>query len=106
MIVLDTNVVSEAMKAQPTPAVREWLDAQVAETLYLSSITLAEMLFGIGTLPVGRRKDAMTKTLDGLLDLFADRVLAFDAEAARRYAELAVAARAAGKGFSLAACRA
>ena len=88
MIVLDTNVVSEAMKAQPTPAVREWLDAQVAETLYLSSITLAEMLFGIGTLPVGRRKDAMTKTLD--------------AEAARRYAELAVAARAAGKGFSLA----
>ena len=102
MIVLDTNVVSEAMKAQPTPAVREWLDAQVAETLYLSSITLAEMLFGIGTLPVGRRKDAMTKTLDGLLDLFADRVLAFDADAVRRYAELAVAARAAGKGFSLA----
>ena len=102
MIVLDTNVVSEAMQAQPTPAVRAWLDAQVAETLYLSSITLAEMLFGIGTLPVGRRKDAMTKTLDGLLDLFADRVLAFDAEAAWRYAELAVAARAAGKGFSLA----
>ena len=102
MIVLDTNVVSEAMQAQPTPAVRAWLDAQVAETLYLSSITLAEMLFGIGTLPVGRRKDAMTKTLDGLLDLFADRVLAFDADAVRSYAELAVAARAAGKGFSLA----
>ena len=100
MIVLDTNVVSEAMKAQPTPAVREWLDAQVAETLYLSSITLAEMLFGIGTLPVGRRKDALTQTLDGLLDLFADRVLAFDADAARSYAELAVDARAAGKGFS------
>ena len=102
MIVLDTNVVSEAMKAQPTPAVRAWLDAQVAETLYLSSITLAEMLFGIGTLPVGRRKDAMTKTLDGSSDLFADRVLAFDADAVRSYAELAVAARAAGKGFSLA----
>ena len=100
MIVLDTNVVSEAMKAQPTPAVRAWLDAQVAETLYLSSITLAEMLFGIGTLPVGRRKDALTQTLDGLLDLFADRVLAFDADAARSYAELAVDARAAGKGFS------
>ena len=100
MIVLDTNVVSEAMKAQPTLAVRAWLDEQVAETLYLSSITLAEMLFGIGALPVGRRKDALTQTLDGLLDLFADRVLAFDADAARSYAELAVAARAAGKGFS------
>ena len=48
----------------------------------------------------GRRKDALTQTLDGLLDLFADRVLAFDADAARSYAELAVAARAAGKGFS------
>ena len=99
MIVLDTNVVSEAMKAHPTPAVRAWLDAQVAETFYLSSITLAEMLFGIGTLPVGRRKDALTQTLDGLLDLFADRVLAFDADAARRYAELAVAARAAPHGY-------
>ncbi|MDD5375460.1 type II toxin-antitoxin system VapC family toxin [Acidithiobacillus sp.] len=99
MIVLDTNVVSEAMKAKPNSAVRAWLDDQAAETLYLSSITLAELLFGIGALPSGRRKDALTQTLDGLLELFRDRVLAFDTDAARRYAELAVNARAAGKGF-------
>ena len=99
MIVLDTHVVSEAMKAEPNPAVRAWLDEQVAETLYLSSVTLAELLFGIGTLPAGRRKNALTQTLEGLLALFGDRVLVFDTEAARHYAELAVMARAAGKGF-------
>ena len=99
MIVLDTHVVSEAMKAEPNPAVRGWLDEQVVETLYLSSVTLAELLFGIGTLPAGRRKNALTQTLEGLLALFGDRVLVFDTEAARHYAELAVMARAAGKGF-------
>lgn len=101
MIVLDTNVVSEAMKADANPAVRAWLDEQTAETLYLSSITLAELLFGIGALPGGRRRDALTQTLDGLLGLFGNRVLAFDTGAAQRYAELALTARAAGKGFPL-----
>ena len=99
MIVLDTNVVSEAMKPNPNPAVQAWLDEQAAETLYLSSVTLAELLFGIGSLPAGRRKNALTQTLDGLLDLFGDRVLAFDTDSARYYAELAVKARSAGKGF-------
>jgi predicted nucleic acid-binding protein len=99
MIVLDTNVVSEAMRAEPNPAVLAWLDEQAAETLYLSSVTLAELLFGIRALPAGRRKDALAQTLDGLLGLFEDRVLSFDTDAARHYAELAVMARAAGKGF-------
>lgn len=99
MIVLDTNVVSEAMKRSSDPAVSAWLNEQVAETLYLSSVTLAELLYGIGTLPAGRRKDALAGTLDGLLELFGKRVLPFDADAARCYAQLATKARAAGKGF-------
>ena len=99
MIVLDISVVSEAMKAAPNPAVLAWLDKQAAETLYLSSVTLAELLFGIGALSSGRRKDVLTQTLRGLLRLFGDRVLAFDTDAARHYGELAVKARAAGKGF-------
>lgn len=99
MIVLDTNVVSEAMKAEPNPAVRAWLDAQAAETLYLTSVTLAELLFGFSILPSGRRKEVLTQTLDGLLELFGDHVLAFDTDAPQHYAELAVAARAAGQGF-------
>lgn len=99
MIVLDTNVISEAMKPEPDPAVRDWLDEQVAETLYISSVTVAELLFGIGAMPEGRRKQKLAKTLDGMLPLFESRILAFDTDAARRYADLAVAARKAGKGF-------
>ena len=99
MIVLDTNVVSEAMKPDPHPSVRAWLNDQAAETLYLSSVTLAELLFGIAALPTGKRKDLLATVLDGLLGLFRDRVLPFDTDAARRYAELAVMARTAGRGF-------
>ncbi|MCX7340017.1 MAG: type II toxin-antitoxin system VapC family toxin [Hyphomicrobiales bacterium] len=99
MILLDTNVVSEAMKPDPHPAVRNWLDAQAAETLYLSSVTVAELMFGIGALPSGKRKDRLTAALDGVLELFATRLLLFDLETARRYADLAVRARAAGRGF-------
>ncbi len=99
MIVLDTNVISEAMKPEPNPAVRAWLNDQAVETLYLSSVTLAELLFGIGALPAGKRRDMLTQALDGLMGLFRDRVLPFDTDAARRYAELAVAARVIGKGF-------
>ena len=99
MIVLDTNVVSEAMKPDPHPAVRAWLNNQAAETLYLSSVTLAELLFGVRALPAGKRKDMLELALDGLMGLFRDRLLPFDIDAARRYAELAVTAKAAGRGF-------
>ncbi len=99
MILLDTNVVSEAMKPEPDPAVRDWLDEQAAETLYLSSVTVAELMFGIGALPNGKRKDRLTSALSGVLEIFADRILPFDTNAARRYADLAVKARAGGKGF-------
>jgi len=99
MILLDTNVVSEAMRPEPHPAVRNWLNEQSAETLYLSSVTLAELLFGIAALPTGQRKNTLESALDGLMELFGDRVLSFDLEAARHYAELAVTARTAGLGF-------
>jgi hypothetical protein len=101
MIVLDTNVVSEAMKPDPHPSVRAWLNNQAAETLYLSSVTLAELLFGIASLPVGKRKDMLAQTLDGLMELFRDRVLPFDTDAARRYADLAVTAKVGGRGFPI-----
>ena len=99
MILLDTDVISESMKPEPNPAVRNWLDEQSAETLYLSTVTIAELLFGIGTLRKGRRKDKLGAALDGVLELFAGRILPFDIGAARRYADLSVKARAAGKGF-------
>jgi toxin FitB len=99
MIVLDTNVVSEAMKSSGNPQVVSWLNSQVSETLYLSSVTLAELLFGIGCLPAGRRKDALSQTLSGLLALFEGRILPFDSQAAEAYGVLATRAREKGKGF-------
>jgi predicted nucleic acid-binding protein len=99
MIVLDTNVVSEAMKPEPNPVVRSWLNEQIAETLYLTSVTLAEILFGIAVMPAGKRRNSLTRALDGLLELFDGRVLPFDTDAARHHTALAVAARKAGRGF-------
>jgi predicted nucleic acid-binding protein len=99
MILLDTNVVSEAMKPEPDCAVRRWLDEQTAETLYLCSITVAELMFGVGALPGGRRREKLAAACEGLLELFADRILPFDVNAARRYCDLALKVRAKGKGF-------
>jgi predicted nucleic acid-binding protein len=99
VILLDTNVVSEAMKPEPDPAVLAWLDHQAAETLYLSSVSVAELLFGIAALPRGKRRNRLGQAVEGLLGLFGDRVLEFDLKAARRYAELAVLARGRGRGF-------
>lgn len=99
MIILDTNVISEAMKPNPAPNVRRWLNDQEAETLYITSITIAELLFGIGALPNGKRQQQLTTACDGLICLFKKRVLHFDENAARHYATLAVIAKKAGKGF-------
>ena len=99
MIVLDTNVISEAMKPDPHPSVLAWLNNQAAETLFLSSVTLAELLFGIASLPAGKRKAMLEQALDGLMGLFKDRLLSFDTDAARCYAELAVMAKSSGRGF-------
>ena len=71
MILLDTNVVSEVMKPQPNPAVRAWLNEQAAETLFLSSLTLAELWFGIGALPAGKRRNMLAETPDGYIAAIA-----------------------------------
>ena len=99
MIVLDTNVVSETMRASPDEAVLTWLDEQAAETLYLTSMTLAEVLFGIEVMPGGKRKKSLARAANGLIELYEGRVLFFDTEAARQYAVLAAAVRREGLGL-------
>jgi toxin FitB len=105
MIELDAHVVSEAVKPEANCAVRPRLNEQVAETLFLTSVTLAEMLVGIAVLPTSKRRNTLTGALDGLLELFGDRVLPFDSDAAGHYTELAVAvavaAGNAGRGFPM-----
>ena len=99
MIVLDTNVISETMKPQPNQHVQQWLNRQPSETLFLSSVTVAELLFGIGALPDGKRKNSLKTVLKGVLDLFQGRILSFDTHAAQNYSDLSVTARSQGLGF-------
>lgn len=103
MIVLDTNVVSEPMRRNGSPAVRAWLDRQVAETLYLTATSLSELMVGIEILPDGKRKEGLDIALSELLNmLFGSRILPFDRMAALAYAPLAGRARAAGRPISVA----
>lgn len=99
MIVLDTNVVAEAMRARPDATVRAWLNEQAPETLHLSSVTLAELLFAIQCMPAGKRKTALAGALEDVLALFKGRILPFDQDAAGHYAALAAKARSQGRGF-------
>jgi len=99
VIVLDTNVISEMMKANPEPAVCSWLDTQPAETLYLTSVTIAELLFGIGVLPAGKRRQRLGDFVSRLPEVYDGRILAFDQDAAQHHAALAVLARKRGRGF-------
>jgi len=98
MIVLDTNVVSESWKSASNSTVLAWLDAQAIETLYLSAITVAELRYGIATMPAGKRKTLYHNRLEQqVLPLFAERVLPFEFHVTQTYAELMAQARARGK---------
>ena len=101
MIVLDTNVVSEAIKPEPQARVRAWLDAQSAETVFLSTITVAELLFRVAALADGKRKEMLATRIESVLSQFAARILPFDTGAARHYALLAATARTTGRGFPM-----
>ena len=71
---VDTNVVSEPLRRAPEPRVAHWLDAQALETLYLSAITVAELRFGVRSLPAGRRRDRLHEDLEGqVLPMFVGR---------------------------------
>ncbi|NYF78160.1 type II toxin-antitoxin system VapC family toxin [Granulicella arctica] len=103
MIILDTNVVSEPMRAQGGPAVQAWLDRQAAETLYLTATSLSELLVGIELIPTGKRREVLTASLNRLLErLFGPRILAFDKQAAVAYASVVERTRSSGYSISVA----
>ncbi|MBS7701633.1 MULTISPECIES: type II toxin-antitoxin system VapC family toxin [unclassified Chelatococcus] len=98
MIILDTNVISELWKIEPNPNVLTWIDAQAVETLYLSTITVAELRYGLATMPEGKRRSIYQERLEHeVLPAFAGRVLPFDLEASQAYSDLMARARARGK---------
>jgi toxin FitB len=101
MIVLDTNVLSEALRPVPEPSVLDWLADQPSASLFTTAVTRGEILYGIRLLSDGKRRkglwDAATKIFD---EDFAGHVLSFDGDAAGMYADIAASRRIAGEPIS------
>jgi predicted nucleic acid-binding protein len=103
MIILDTHVISEPLRPHPDPGVVRWLDAQPYESLYLTSINLAELMAGVEQLPAGKRRhDLELAFARQVLPLFAGRVLTFDERAAHEFARIHARTRAMGRPISFA----
>jgi len=101
MIILDTNVLSEAMRPAPAAEVLGWLAGQPAASLYTTSITQAEILHGLMLLPPGRRRRSLEAAATSMFRVdFGGRILGFGTEAAPPYARIASERRRAGRPIS------
>lgn len=88
MIVLDTNVVFELMRAEPAPAVLSWLQQSSGDSLYTTTITVAEIRYGVARLPEGRRRESLHQAANEIFAAFPRQVLPFDLAAANAYADI------------------
>jgi predicted nucleic acid-binding protein len=105
MIILDTNVVSEPLKPLPNQGVIDWLNAQAPATLFITSINLAELLAGVETMPLGKRRDALALALSTHVStLFENRVLHFDTRAAHNFGACLAGAQSQGNPMGFADC--
>ena len=103
MIVLDTNVVSELMRAAPAAFVVDWVDRQPAADVYLTAITVAELVYGVTRLADGSRKIGLAERIEAMLDEdFDHRVVPFDETAAAHYADIVVRRERAGRPIGMA----
>jgi toxin FitB len=98
VIVLDTNVVSEASRPRPLAKVLDWMRAQPLTSLFITAITEAELLYGIELLPAGRRRQSLEEIVRGVIEEdFRGRILPFDSPAAREFATIAAMRRRSGR---------
>ena len=98
MIVIDTNVISEAMSSAANRAVIDWLDTRARDELYTTSVTAAELYAGAAILPDGKRRRRLSRSIDEILSIdFEGRVLPFDAAAASAYAGIVARRRSSGR---------
>lgn len=101
MIVLDTNVLSETLRPKPSSKVMEWMRLEPLSALFTTTITEAELFYGIALLPRGRRRQSLESVVEMIFaEDLAGRVLPFDSAAAREYADIAAARRRAGRPMS------
>ncbi len=103
MYLLDTNVLSELVRARPDPGVLEWINRQPRRQLFLSTVSLAEILRGLCAMPMGQRRHCLTEALEVLFrDLFRERLHSFDVASAHQYARVWVMRHRQGRPVAIA----
>ena len=101
MIILDTNVLSELMRSKPSSTVVAWVAKQLSMELFTTSITEAEIFYGIEMLSKGGRREALVAAAEAMFDEdFAGRIFGFESEAARVFSKIAARRRALGRPIS------
>jgi predicted nucleic acid-binding protein len=101
MIILDTNVVSELMRPAPERMVLRWFSTQAAEDLHVTTVTMAEILYGIELTSSSRRREVVRAGAEKMFgEVFADRTLAFEDRAARAFSQIVSSRRRQGKQMS------
>lgn len=101
MIVVDTNVISEMLRAKPNAHVVDWLSAQAVSSIFTTSLTQAEILYGIALLPNGRRQIRLAEAIRPIFEIdFEGRILPFDSTAAVHFADIAALRRENGQPIS------
>lgn len=101
MVILDTNVISEMTRSAPEPNVTSWYMRQASGSLFTTTVTLAEVLYGINLLPKGNRRDGLSKFAgDFFRDEMAGKILSFDENAATHYGRIRAAKRGLGLSMS------
>jgi len=101
VIVLDTSVISEALKPAPSDAVLRWLAVQEPSTIFMTAVTQAEILYGVESLPVGKRRARLLTAIEAMFAAeFEGRILPFDDDAALAFARIAAGRNAAGRPIS------
>ena len=100
MIIFDTNVVSEMMRSMPSEVVVAWIGTRPLVEQHTTTITIAEVRYGIARLPAGRRRTAMSSTADAVFGTFGDRVLPVDLVAGDLYGDVRTERESDGKPIS------
>lgn len=89
MIILDTNIISELMKSLPSQSLLRWMEQQSSQQMYVTSISIGEIMYGLCALPLGQRRTTLERTMKQVIEeAFSGRCFFFDDAAAIHYGKL------------------
>jgi len=98
MIILDTNILSELMRSQPNKCVLQWIGKYQTTSLFTTTLTKAEILYGLEILPKSKRRISLKQAATSMFDIdFALRIIPFDSDAAQQFAVISANRRKIGR---------